>query len=590
MLAGMHGRFMGAACAFTVAAAAGLAQKPDAGAAGARTEALDAAVRAAAPDHWGAVLVAVDAEVVFERGYGMRDRREAPIDGSSLFDLGCLTDRVTAIAALQLLAAKKWGLDDPVARALGGDWPKDKAQVTWRHVLQHTSGLPADADWSGGRAGARRTALGAIAATRLVDAPGRAFHWSPLNSALLALLVETVGGADHAEVVRRRVLVPAGMTGAAFAGDRRVDHDRMTWRTLPDGRTEPASALEVDWSSRGARGLLAGASDLGALASGLCGKLLPAEPMAALLQPLPGGDALRVQAVVRGGVEWTQMHGAVTGYRARLLLHRPSRSWIVLLAGERDLDALETALATVVAPMLPGAGAGKAPAPVAVPAPVPAPAPQAPVVSEDELRRFCGAFALPSGGQFEVRREGGELRVDGVGLIASARLVFGCWPVPKHDAALRAAEDRGMAGLVPLLAGEPAPDGVFGGDAVKAAAAKLLGEIAARPGGPRKLEFVGTEVAGGTKSWLRAVGERDAVYLRVTWSGSGRISAVAEAPAPGAFQRRFRVERADWAVGNWSVGTGAAMTLSVEGRGAGRVLVLEDQGGITEGLWCKELR
>ncbi len=558
---------------------------------------LGEALQQAGKDLWGIATCAIDGKVVFEGARGLQDRTKVAIDGDSLFDLGGLADRITAIAVLELLAHKHWQIDEPVARALP-EWPKDKAAITWRQLLQHTSGLPPEADWSGGRSAARRPAIEAIAATVLVDTPGHGFHWSPLNANMLALLLEQAGGADFEEVVRRRVLGPAGMTSAVFLGERKIDDKHLTWRQSGPAEPKPAREFPWDYGQRGARGLLASSNDLGNLGRALCGtKLLDGKQLAVLLQPLPGGDVLRVQSVLRAGLEWTQLHGAVAGYRARLLLLPKARSWIALLAGECDLDPLEAALAAAMAPALGGSTAAVGPvaakgeptaaAPTPPPVAAPPPVVQAPVGAA-QVARFLGAFELPSGGRFEVVKDGDGIALLGLGLEASARLQFGRWPVAEVDVALRAAEDRSLAGLQPLVAGTGTPPTkCFAGDSALAAVRQAIDRIVARVGKGAELQFAGTETGATRQSWLRLVGRSGTAWLRVGWSTRGTIASLAESAEPAPFRLRLRIERPDWAVG--AVGA-AAITVSVEGIGAGRTLVVEDQGGIVECEWVADLR
>ncbi|MGE3173604.1 MAG: serine hydrolase domain-containing protein [Planctomycetota bacterium] len=562
--------------------------------------AVAAAVDRAAPDLWGAVLVATDGEARAVVCRGAQDRAAgAPVDRNSLFDLGTLSDRVTALAALRLCAQKRWKIDDPVGRRLPG-WPDDKASITWRHLIRHSAALPAAIAYDGD-AGARRTAIAALARAPLDGVPGAAFRWSPAHSTLLALLLEQCGGKDFEDVVRTRTLQPAGMRGACFVGQGRVDAARLTARRRPDGTLAPVDDLPWDWSQKGGRGLLASVDDLSALAAALCGsRLLDADDRAVLLQPFDAGNALQVQTVVRSGVTWIQLHGAATGYRARLLLQLDARAWIVLLTDECDLDPLELAITAAVAPALPAAVVGAdaaAPSGAAIPVPVPAPAPPpsrdagaSAAVGDDDLLRFVGVFELPTGGRFEVRRrgDGRELELAGIGLVASARLAHGRWPLEGLDRALRLFEDRGMAGLEPLLFGrDDAPSSCFANGGALAAARRVMAEVRARVGSGAELQFVGSQVQPQKVSWLRVRGLDGTAWVRVGWTRDGEIGTIVEWPQGAPFRAELRVERPDWAVGRAG---DVPLTLSVEGRGASRVLVFEDAAGVVACPWVGDLR
>ncbi len=92
----------------------------------------------------------------------------APLTAAHLFDLASLTKVFTAIAALRLVDAGVIDLDEPVERVLPVGSGAGAERITLRHLLTHTSGLPAEGrEWREGvrgdelRARVRRRALGA---------------------------------------------------------------------------------------------------------------------------------------------------------------------------------------------------------------------------------------------------------------------------------------------------------------------------------------------------------------------------------------------------------------------------------------------
>jgi len=98
----------------------------------------------------GAALAIVeDGEIVHLRGFGHgvsrpRPGGEAPTPQTPFF-IGSLTKSFTALAVMQLVEAGKVELDAPVRRYL--PWfrvadPQASAQMTVRHLLNQTSGLP----------------------------------------------------------------------------------------------------------------------------------------------------------------------------------------------------------------------------------------------------------------------------------------------------------------------------------------------------------------------------------------------------------------------------------------------------------------
>ena len=97
----------------------------------------------------GAALAIVEGDpIVHQRGFGRaRPGGEAPSPQTPFF-IGSLTKSFTALAVMQLVEAGKVELDAPVQRYL--PWfrvadPQASAQMTVRHLLNQTSGLPAAA-------------------------------------------------------------------------------------------------------------------------------------------------------------------------------------------------------------------------------------------------------------------------------------------------------------------------------------------------------------------------------------------------------------------------------------------------------------
>lgn len=165
----------------------------------------------------------------------------------TVFDLASLTKPVaTTTVVLQLWTDGGLDLDAPVARYLPRFAQAGKAAVTTRHLLSHTSGLPAwemlylpapdpgvaaasDTRDSGGsralreaaaRARACRSIGGAVAricATPALVPPGTRIEYSDLGFIILGHMVERLAGQTLERYCRRRILLPLGMRMTRFA-------------------------------------------------------------------------------------------------------------------------------------------------------------------------------------------------------------------------------------------------------------------------------------------------------------------------------------------------------------------------------------
>jgi CubicO group peptidase (beta-lactamase class C family) len=169
----------------------------------------------------GVALAIVEGDqIVHLRGFGRaRPGGEAPSPQTPFF-IASLTKSFTALAVMQLVESGKIELDAPVQRYL--PWfcvadPDASAQMTVRHLLNQTSGLPtssgeiplADFDSSPGATERQARALSTLVLTRPV---GSAHEYSNSNYSLLGLIIEAASGESYADYVQSHIFTPLGMS------------------------------------------------------------------------------------------------------------------------------------------------------------------------------------------------------------------------------------------------------------------------------------------------------------------------------------------------------------------------------------------
>lgn len=90
-----------------------------------------------------AVLVMIGDSVVFDRSYGLSDMTtKATIDGNTFFNIASVSKQFTAVAIMQLQEDGKLSIDDPVSKyfpEFKADFWKD---ITLKHLMAHSSGIP----------------------------------------------------------------------------------------------------------------------------------------------------------------------------------------------------------------------------------------------------------------------------------------------------------------------------------------------------------------------------------------------------------------------------------------------------------------
>jgi CubicO group peptidase (beta-lactamase class C family) len=216
------------------------------------------------------VVIGHGGRVVFHQAYGVRKLAgEQGLDGSpapaepmtedTIFDVASLTKSLaTATAVMQLYEQGKVAFDDPVQKYLPDFNPSNdpqRANVTVRMLLTHTSGEPGDVDLkdSWGLDGADKAeGIHRALTTPLQSGPGEAFRYSDIGFILLGALIENVTGEPVDVYVQRNVFAPLGMGDTRYlppakaCGPHEIRGAAIAW--APKGR-EVSACPAGTWSA-----------------------------------------------------------------------------------------------------------------------------------------------------------------------------------------------------------------------------------------------------------------------------------------------------------------------------------------------------
>ena len=194
-----------------------------------------------------ALGVIYDEEMIWSKGYGVEDlESQDPVTPATLFRLGSVTKLFTATAILQLRDQGKLGLDDPVARHL--PWFElqntfeDAPEITLRHLLTHTAGLPREAAfpyWTTHEFPTSEEINAALRTQSAIYPPDKTYKYSNLG---MALLGEVVAGlwADLCRLHPAAHLRAAGGQLCRFISAER-DRRKMATAYTPAARWKPSS-------------------------------------------------------------------------------------------------------------------------------------------------------------------------------------------------------------------------------------------------------------------------------------------------------------------------------------------------------------
>jgi CubicO group peptidase (beta-lactamase class C family) len=158
-------------------------------------------------------------EVVHVRGFGEAEPSGRTVTPHTPFILASASKPFTALAIMQLVESGQVELDAPVTRYLPDFRVASEAasaQITVRHLLQHTSGLPEDSAFAtmlsndiSDKALSER--VRALSDVRLTHGVGAVHEYTDANYDVLGLVVQTVSGESYESYIAMHVFTPLGM-------------------------------------------------------------------------------------------------------------------------------------------------------------------------------------------------------------------------------------------------------------------------------------------------------------------------------------------------------------------------------------------
>lgn len=218
------------------------------------------------------VAVGHRGELVVHHAYGSRKLAGEPgLDGTpapaepmtedTIFDVASLTKSLaTATAVMQLYEQNKVGLDEPVQNylpAFNSARDPQRAQVTLRMLLTHTSGIAGDIDlrdpWGLAAADSAQGIRRALA-TPLQFVPGEVFRYSDINFILLGALIEEVTGESEDVYVQRNVFAPLGMKDTRYlppakaCGPHKIRGAAVAWAPTSEAPA-PTACPDGAWNT-----------------------------------------------------------------------------------------------------------------------------------------------------------------------------------------------------------------------------------------------------------------------------------------------------------------------------------------------------
>ena len=207
----------------------------------------------------GAVLIAKDGKIIYEKGFGVEDiTTKKAIDNNTLFNVGSISKTFVAFGILQLAKENKLSIDDEIYKYFLDFKDSSIAKkIKIYHLLTHSSGLPDIRNVQGDSvfyltAKDEENWAPIKKADSLEFQPGERFNYSNPAFNGLALIIEKVTGRKWQEVVKEKIFTPSGMvttviTDGAFPERSHGDQSLM----FSPGSTGCTGCTRPSWSCEG---------------------------------------------------------------------------------------------------------------------------------------------------------------------------------------------------------------------------------------------------------------------------------------------------------------------------------------------------
>ena len=168
-----------------------------------------------------AAAVMQNGSMMWEAGAGYANlEEELPFTPSTKTRIASLVKPMTAIAIMQLVEQGKVELDVPIEAYLPSYPQNQKAKITIRQLLKHTSGTPS---YKGMKEinnmvqyDSLAEAVKLFSSRELISLPGKEYHYSSYGYVLLGYIIEQVTGMSYGDYMQRYIWDKAGMSNTGI--------------------------------------------------------------------------------------------------------------------------------------------------------------------------------------------------------------------------------------------------------------------------------------------------------------------------------------------------------------------------------------
>jgi CubicO group peptidase (beta-lactamase class C family) len=346
-------------------------------------EAVDSLVSTEfAKDSIGSITVGVIAgsQLVWTRSVGFADMKTHRLaNRNTVYRIGSITKPFTAVMLMQLVAAGRIQLSDPVERYLPevkqiASKPQGASPFTFLQLATMTAGLAREPDevgpfWTGPVSDWEKTLFAALPHTSYISFPGTEYSYSNIGYAILGAALARAANQPYVEWERSRVLKPLGMDRTRFEIDPSIQSDvALGYLVRGDGTLDDQTAAQEARDGSGYKvpngAIFTTVNDLARFVAFELGR----GPDSVLARPvldeafggIVAGDAflgagygLGFMAMRRDEYSFLGHNGSVAGYQAAMYYDRGMQLGVVLfrnvIGGKQDPNRLAVDILSLLA-------------------------------------------------------------------------------------------------------------------------------------------------------------------------------------------------------------------------------------------------
>ncbi|PGZ45974.1 penicillin-binding protein [Bacillus anthracis] len=193
----------------------------------------------------GSVLVTIKDHVILRKAYGYANKQDNVLATlKTKYRIGSITKTVVAVSIMQLQEQGRLNIDENVNKYVS-TFPAVK-QITLRHLLTHTSGLPEQGQGNVD-ATSHLKLINWIGSQKLEFPPGTGWRYTDYNYMVLGYIVEKISKHSLSEYIKEHIFNPADMKDSGIGEKFPEDIFLAEGYRREKNSLVPAQKLQMKW-------------------------------------------------------------------------------------------------------------------------------------------------------------------------------------------------------------------------------------------------------------------------------------------------------------------------------------------------------